>query len=146
VTCIVPPLVVVENDVLELVTVADVELVLRTVCEVVVKVETVVRLVEVLVDSICVDVAVNVPVGELLVVTLVEVVPVTTGLCVEVTVTGGAVVVVLVDELDDAVAVEVWSRVWVEENVAVVVGVVTVTMTCFTCWPTGVAVTWKPRV
>ena len=45
----VPPLVAVENDVFELVTVADVELVLRTVCEVVVKVESVVSVVEVLV-------------------------------------------------------------------------------------------------
>jgi hypothetical protein len=82
----------------------------------------------VLVDNICVDVAVNVPVGELVVVTVVEMVPVITRLCVEVTVTGEAVVVVLVDELDDVRAVVVWSRVWVEETivVVVVVGVVEV--------------------
>ena len=81
-----------------------------------------------LVDNICVDVAVNVPVGELVVVTVVEMVPVITRLCVEVTVTGEAVVVVLVDELDDVRAVVVWSRVWVEETivVVVVVGVVEV--------------------
>jgi hypothetical protein len=133
VTCIVPLLVVVENDVLELVMVADVELVLRTVCRVVVKVETVVRLVEVPVDSICVDVTVNVPVGELVVVTVVETVPVTKGLCVEVTVTGAPVVVALVDELDVVRVVVVWNRVWVEETVVAVVGVVTVTMTWFTC-------------
>ena len=42
VTVTVPLLVVVENEVLELVTVADVELVLRTVCEVAVRVERVV--------------------------------------------------------------------------------------------------------
>jgi len=41
VTSTVPLLVVAENEVLELVTVADVELVLRTVCRVVVKVERV---------------------------------------------------------------------------------------------------------
>ena len=133
VTCTTPLLVVVENDVLELVTVADVELVLRTVCRVVVKVETVDRPVEVLVDSICVDVAVNVPVGELVVVTVVETVPVTTGLCVEVTVTATPVVVALVDELDVVRVVVVWNRVWVEETVVAVVGVVTVTMTWFTC-------------
>ena len=40
-----------------------------------------------LVDSVWVDVAVNVAVGELVLVTVVEMVPVTTGLCVEVTVT-----------------------------------------------------------
>jgi hypothetical protein len=114
----VPLLVVVENNVLELVTVADVELVLRTVCRVVVKVESVASVVEVLVDSIWVDVAVNAPVGELVVVTVVEMVPVIAGLCVvEATVTGGAVVVMLVDELD---VVVLWSRVVVEETIVVV--------------------------
>jgi len=100
----------------------------------------------VLVVNICLDVVVNVPVGELVVVTVVETVPVTTGLCVEVTVTGGAVIVVLVDELDDTVAVVVWSTVWVEGETVVIVGVVTVTTIWFTCWPTGVAVTWNPNV
>ena len=120
-TFTVPPLVAVENDVFELVTVADVELVLRTVCEVVVKVESVVSVVEVLVDSICVDVAVNVPVGELVVVTVVETVPVTRGVSVvEATTTGGAVVVVLVVVLKEVRMVVVWSRVWVEETVVVV--------------------------
>ena len=112
VICAVPLNVIVENDVLELAPVANaVALVWRVVCEVVVNDATVVRLVEVLVDNICVDMAVNVPVGELVVVTVVETVPVSTGLCVvEETVTRGAVVVVLVDELDNAIVV-VWSRV-----------------------------------
>ena len=129
-TCTVPLLVVVENDVLELVTVADVVLVLRTVCRVVVKVETVVPLVEVLVETICVDVAVNVPVGELIVVTVVEMVPVISGLCVvEAMITGGAVVLMVVDKVGDVRMVVVWSRVLVEEIVVALVGVVTVTIT-----------------
>jgi hypothetical protein len=83
----------------------------------------------VLVDNICVDMAVNVPVGEPVVVMVVEMVPLIAGLCVvEATVTGGTVVVVLVDELDVVRIVVVWSRVWVEETIAVV-GAETVTIT-----------------
>ena len=54
VTCTVPLLVVVENEVLELVTVPVVVLVVRPVSEPVVKAENVVRLVDVLVDNSCV--------------------------------------------------------------------------------------------
>jgi hypothetical protein len=81
----------------------------------------------VLVVSISVDAAVNVPVGEPVVVTVVERVPVITGLCVEVTVTGGAVVVVLAVVLEVVRRVVVWVRVWVEETVAVVGLRVTIT-------------------
>jgi hypothetical protein len=42
--------------------------------------------------------------------------------------------------------VVVLDDVTVVEDVVLVVSVVTVTMTWFTCWPTGVPVTWKPRV
>jgi len=74
----------------------------------------------VLVVSICVDVAVKLPVGELVVVTVVERVPVITGLCVEVTVTGGAVVVVLEVVPEVVRRVVVWVSVRVEETVVVV--------------------------
>jgi len=74
----------------------------------------------VLVVSICVDVAVKLPVGELVVVTVVERVPVTTGLCVEVTVTGGAIVVVLEVVPEVVRRVVVWVSVRVEETVVVV--------------------------
>ena len=64
-----------------------------------------------LVVSICVDVAVNVPVGEPVVVTVVERVPVITGLCVEVTVTGEALVVVLAVVPEVVRKVVVWVRI-----------------------------------
>jgi len=54
VTCTVPLLVVVENEVLELVTIPVVVLVVRAVSEPVVKAENVLTLVEVLVDTSCV--------------------------------------------------------------------------------------------
>ena len=122
VTCTVPLLVVVENEVLELVTVPVVVLVVTPVSEPVVKAENVLRLVEVLVDRNCVYVEVNVPLGEPVVVTVVDTVPVTTGLKVKLTETAGAVTVDLVDEVEVATRVLVRLTVWVDETVVVVVG------------------------
>ena len=83
------------------------------------------------------------PVGPVTVVVS-DVVSVTSGLFV---VAGRVVEPVIVE--NEVVLLElvvVWNDVTVAEDVVLVVGVVTVTMTWFTCCPTGVAVTWKQRV
>jgi hypothetical protein len=110
---------VVVNEVLVEVAVEDAVLVVRSVCAVVVKVEEVVRLVEVLVERICVEMLVNVPWGEPVVVTVVLMVPVINGLSVV-----GASVVVAAVETEFVVKLDVTELVWVLKDVFVVETVV----------------------
>ena len=98
-----------------------------------------------LVERICVDVVVNVLETEPVVVVVVMMVPVIRGLSVV-----GASVVATAVETELVVKLVVTELVWVlkdvfvVETVVVVVGVVVVTMTRFTCRPTGVATGWSP--
>ena len=99
-----------------------------------------------LVERICVNVVVNVPATEPVVVTVVRTVPVINGL----RVVAGSIVAAAV-ETELLTKVVVTTAVWVLKDVAVVetvvvgvVAVAVVTMTSCTCSPTGVTTGWNP--